>query len=427
MPTEDETAQSVPDDAQSARTTLDVAFARSRFPAFSEPSLSGWAHFENAGGSYACAAVIERLQRYYTANKVQPYAWSDASIEAGRQMDSARERMAAWLNVRTDEVHFGPSTTQNTYVLAQAFRQRFSPGDEIIVTNLDHEANIGPFRRLAEDGFVIREWRMNPQSGDLQPADLEALITPRTRALAFTHCSNIVASINPVKEICALARDASVLTVVDGVSYCGHGLPDVSALGADIYLFSLYKVYGPHLGVMTMRSDDVNALLPNQGHFFNDGKPTARFVPAGPDHAQIAASNGVIDYFESLCAHHHVDDGRPPERAAALHGLFRQRETVLLQPLLDWLKAHPRVRLIGHDHAHGRAPTVALDTQRSPTELAAALARHRIGASAGHFYAYRCLQGLGIDPARGVLRLSFVHYTAEEEVARLLRTLDAEL
>ncbi len=406
----------------SAPNQLDIDFVRSRFPAFSEPSLSRWAHFENAGGSYACGATVDRLQRYYVANKVQPYAWSAASVEAGRQMDSARERMAAWLNVGTDEVHFGPSTTQNTYVLGQAFRRHFDAGDEVIVTNLDHEANVGAFRRLADDGFVVKEWAVDPRSGELSVDGLEAQLTDRTRVVAFSHCSNIVATINPAARICARIREAGAISVVDGVSYCGHGFPDVSALGCDIYLFSLYKVYGPHLGVMTMRRD-VNAALPNQGHYFNAGKPTARFTPAGPDHAQIAATNGVIDYLEAVAERHGIG-GSAVEQAAAVHDLFRAHETELLRPLLVFLAEHPRARLLGQERAELRAPTVAVDTDREPTEVAAALADdHRIGASAGHFYAPRCLEALGIDPERGVLRLSFVHYTTKGEVARLIDAL----
>jgi cysteine desulfurase family protein (TIGR01976 family) len=406
---------------------LDTDFVRSQFPAFREPTLDGWAHFENAGGSYACGAVINRLNHYYVANKVQPYAWADASVEAGRQMDQARQRMAAWLNVAEDEVHFGPSTTQNTYVLAQAFRQHLSPGDEIVVTNLDHEANIGAFRRLADEGIVVREWRIDPDPGDLDQADLADLLTERTRLVAFSHCSNIVGTFNPVRSIVDRIHAAGAVSIVDGVSYCGHGLPDVEALGADVYLFSLYKVYGPHQGVMVMR-DSLNDKLSNQGHFFNDGYPTARFTPAGPDHAQIAATNGVIDYLECVHDHHCAETGSPRQQAAAVLDLLQDQEHKLLQPVLDFLDGHPRARLIGRRDARERAPTVAVDTgRRSPIDLAERLAESKIGASAGHFYAPRCLEALGVDPNPGVLRLSFVHYTSKDEVSRLIDALDSAL
>ena len=179
-------------------TELNVDYVRSQFPAFSEPTLKDWGFFENAGGSYACRQVIDRLHRYYVANKIQPYGYSPATREAGELMDAARVRMAAMLNVAAAEVHFGPSTSQNTYVLAQAVRQTFQPGDEIIVTDQDHEANIGVWRRLEADGFVIRQWSVSAETAELDPADLENLLTEKTRVVAFTHCSNIVGSMHPV-------------------------------------------------------------------------------------------------------------------------------------------------------------------------------------------------------------------------------------
>ncbi len=153
-------------------TVLDIDFVRSQFPAFSEPSLQQQAFFENAGGSFTCKAVVDRLTRFYTQRKVQPYASYAASRLGGEEMDEARTRLSAAMGVDDDELSFGPSTTQNTYVLSQAFRKWLSPGDAIIVTNQDHEANSGPWRRLAEEGVDVREWRIDPETGML---DLERL------------------------------------------------------------------------------------------------------------------------------------------------------------------------------------------------------------------------------------------------------------
>ena len=325
-------------------TALDLEFIRARFPAFSEPSLEGFAHFENAGGSYACGPVIERLDRYYRRNKLQPYYPSAPSREAGELMDSARSRLAAWLNVPAQELHLGPSTSQNTYVLAQALRQVLRAGDEVVVTNQDHEANIGAWRRLEEAGIVLREWRVDPGSGELDAADLPALLSSRTRVVAFTHCSNVVGSLHPAREIVELVHAAGAWAIVDGVAFAPHGLPDLGQVGADVYLFSLYKVYGPHLGAMVLGSA-LNEALPNQGHWFNAGKPGARFVPAGPDHAQVAAANGVVDYLEDVSRHHGFE-GMAAQRSAAVRTLFRERETALLQPLLDFLSSRRGVRLI---------------------------------------------------------------------------------
>ncbi|SLN41849.1 Cysteine desulfurase [Roseivivax jejudonensis] len=397
---------------------LDIDWVRAQFPAFATDALKDQAFFENAGGSYTCRPVIERLLRFYTERKMQPYGPSEPSRLGGAEMDEARRRLAALLGVETEQVSFGPSTTQNAYVLAQAFRDMMAPGEAIVVTDQDHEANSGPWRRLADAGIEIREWRMDPATGHLDPAALERLLDDKVRLVCFPHCSNVVGEINPVAEITALAHSAGAFACVDGVSYAPHGLPDVSATGADIYLFSAYKTYGPHQGIMVMRPG-LGALLPNQAHHFNDRPLYKRFTPAGPDHAQVAASAGMADYFEDMAAHHGV-------APAAAHDLMRAHEIRLLQPLLDAVGGRNDVRLLGPADAASRAPTVALSVPR-PAEAAAALAARGVIAGASDFYAGRALGALGIDPGRGVLRLSFVHYTSEAEVARAIEALDAVL
>lgn len=402
--------------------TLDLDFVRAQFPAFAEPALQGTAFFENAGGSYTCAAVIDRLARYYHSRKVQPYGPYEASRLAGAEMDEARARLAAILGVETEELSFGPSTTQNTYVLAQAFRQWMQPGDAIIVTNQDHEANSGPWRRLADDGFEIREWQIDPATGLLDPTDLEDLLDDRVRLVCFPHCSNVVGAVNPVVEITAAAHAAGAFVCVDGVSYAPHGLVDIGHMGPDIYLFSAYKTYGPHQGIMVMRRE-LGRLLPNQAHFFNEDTLYKRFTPAGPDHAQIAASAGMADYIDSLADHHGLA-GNALSRAADVHDLMRNHETALLQPVLDYFKGRNDLRLVGPDRAEGRAPTVAVALDRPGAEAAADLARHGIMAGGGDFYAVRPLGAMGIRPEHGVLRLSFVHYTTRAEIDKLLNALD---
>jgi cysteine desulfurase family protein (TIGR01976 family) len=401
---------------------LDLDFVRAQFPAFSEPSLARFAHFENAGGSFTCRQVIDALDGFYRRTKVQPYYAFKPSVTAGSQMDRAKQRLAAWLGVAEDELHFGPSTSQNSYVLAQAFRKTLRPGDEIIVTNQDHEANIGAWSRLQDDGVVVRTWQVDA-NGMLQPEALAALLNARTRLVAFTHCSNIVGSVHPVRILTDLVHQAGAVAVVDGVSYCPHGLPDLSQLGADVYLFSLYKVYGPHLGAMYVRRDLAEA-LPSQAHFFKADLLPGRFTPAGPDHAQVAAVNGVVDYFEAVAAHHGHDTESVATRAAAVRELFHDAEVSLLQPLLDWLASHPRVRLIGSSRAKDRAPTIAFIVKGlKPAEVAQRLARVDIGVGYGNFYAWRLLQALDYDPDEGVVRASFVHYTSRDDIHRLIEAL----
>lgn len=408
-----------------AALALDPALIRAEFPAFAEQSLAGWAFFENAGGSYTSRQVIDLLDHYYRATKVQPYGHYPASAEAGAAMDLSYSRLAAAMNVTPDWLHFGPSTSANTYTLAHAFAGWLSEGDAIVVTNQDHEANSGNWRRLAKRGIEVREWRVDPVTGHLDPAALGALLDGKVRAVCLPHASNIVGEINPVAEIAALARSVGAITVVDGVSYAPHGLPDLIELGCDIYMFSSYKVYGPHQGVMAVRPE-LAAALPNQGHFFNEDQPRKRLVPAGPDHAQIAALSGIADYLERVAAL--AAPGTPgtdPFRKA--HHAMRAQEIALSAPLLDYLRGRNDIRLIGPSDPVKRAPTIALALTEPAAAVAKRLANHKIMAGGGHFYAYRLLEGLGIAPDHGVLRLSFTHYTTPEEISRLIAALDAEL
>ncbi len=405
---------------------LDIDFVRGQFPAFDEPTLRGQAFFENAGGSYTCKPVIDRLMRYYTQRKVQPYAPYAASQLAGDEMDEARVRLAAILGVDTDELSFGPSTSQNVYVLAQAFGQWMPPGSAIIVTNQDHEANTGPWRRLAEAGIEVRQWQVDPETGHLDPGALADLLDDKVRLVCFPHCSNVVGEINPVAEITAMAHAAGAFTCVDGVSYAPHGMVDVGLSGADIYLFSAYKTYGPHQGIMVIRRA-LGELLPNQGHPFNGATLYQRFTPAGPDHAQIAACAGLADYLDLICDHHGGPTSGAGARAGFVHDLMRGHEQRLLQPLLDAVKDRNSVRLIGPSDAARRAPTVAVALSRPGEDVAAELARAGIMAGGGDFYAARALEAMGVDMAKGVLRLSFTHYTTQGEVDKLLNALDGVL
>ncbi len=404
---------------------LDLAFVRAQFPAFSEPSLQGQAFFENAGGSYACRQVIRRLHDFYTRTKVQPHHRYGVAQEAGREMDSSAPAFAAYLNVAPDEVYFGPSTTQNTYVLAQAFGEVLKPGDEVVVTEQDHEANRGAWRRLRRYGVTVREWQVDPETGRLHVGALQALLTDKTKVVAFPHCSNIVGEINPVADITRMVHEAGAVAVVDGVSYAGHGFPDVTELGADIYLFSSYKTYGPHQGVMVVRRELADA-LPNQGHDFNAAIRAKRLVPAGPDHAQVAAARGVTDYFDAVYAHHYgaETDADAKTKAARVHDLFRQAETARLGQLLGFLNTHPDVRIYGPKTLQNRAPTVSLTVKgrRSP-ELVEKLAEHGVMCAHGHFYAARLVERLGVPLDTGVLRLSSVHYTSDEDVSQLVGAL----
>ena len=406
---------------------LDLPFVRTQFPAFSEPSLEGWAFFENAGGSYPCIQFINRLTDFYMKNKVQVNYPYPASMLAGELMEASYKRMADYLNVEDSEIHFGPSTTQNIYVLANAMRPMWKDGDEIIVSNQDHEANAGAWRKLADKGIKIIEWHANSETGLLILDDLEALISDQTKMVAFPHCSNIVGHINPVKEISQIAHKHGALSVVDGVGYAPHGFPDLKDICADIYLFSLYKTYGPHLGLMYVNKELIGK-MENQSHFFKEGMTRSMLTPAGPDHAQIAAASGILDYFDALYDHHFDEKVEPAQKNRAINRLFKEHEKALLDRLLDFLKSRDDVQIIGPENAEERAPIVSIiPKNKNLKKVYATLTEHKLMLGMGHFYAVRPLMDMDIPRQPGVLRISFLHYTSMEEINQLIEALKVAL
>lgn len=405
----------------------DLPFIRAQFPAFDQPHLRGWAFFENAGGSYPCRQVVDRLMRFYTQNKVQPYYPYPASSRAGELMDEAYARMAGYLGCDPMEIHFGPSTTQNVYVLARALRPLWEEGDEIIVSCQDHEANAGAWRRLGQHGLNVVEWHVDPVTGVLDPGGLSRLFTDRTRLVAYPHCSNIIGHVNPVKEISAMARSRGAITVVDGVGWAPHEIPDVKSLGADIYLFSAYKTFGPHLGVL-YAGRNLLEQMENQAHFFKADSLRHKITPAGPDHAQVAAAAGMADYFDTIYEHHFDIEAKPQERREALNRMFRDHESGLLKPLLEFLSSREDVRIVGPETMEDRAPIVSiLPLEKTPGQVYNALTKHQLMTGMGHFYAVRPLRDMKLPTDPGVIRLSFVHYTTPEEIQQLVDGLGAAL
>ena len=406
---------------------LDLNFVRAQFPAFSEPSLEGWAFFENAGGSYPCKQFIDRLTDFYIKNKVQPYYPYPASTKAGELMDASYKRMSEYLNVDASEIHFGPSTTQNVYVLANALRPMWKDGDEIIVSCQDHEANAGAWRKLGARGIKIVEWHVDSETGLLNVKNLIGLISDRTKMVAFPHCSNVIGHINPVKEICQIAHKNGALCIVDGVANAPHGFPDLKDLDADIYLFSLYKTFGPHLGLMFVNKHLIGK-MENQSHFFKEGITKNMLTPAGPDHAQIGAVQGILDYLDAVYTHHFDDEATASERNRALNSLFREHEQVLLERLLDFLRSREDVQIVGPTTSIDRAPTISIiPKNKSMNKVYETLTKHKLMLGIGDFYAVRPLMDMGIPRPPGVLRISFLHYTSIKEIDQLIAGLKAAL
>ncbi len=405
---------------------LDVDYVRSLYPALTTGEYAGEVLFENAGGSAIPAPVLDAFVDFLSHYKVQPYASYAPSRRAGEAMDRGYRTIAELINADVDEITIGPSTTINTYVLSHALAASIRPGDEIVVTNQDHEANIGSWRRLVEAGAVVREWRVDPASGELAVDDLDALLGERTRLVCFTLCSNIVGSFQDVAAITARVREVGAMSVGDGVSFAPHRLVDVAASGLDFYLFSTYKTFAPHAGVMWGRRECLDRLEP-QGHYFNRDLPHYRLNPAGPLHAEIGALGGLADYFDRLYGHHFTGAATLRDKAAAVYDLFAAHEGRLAARLLDYLGGRDDVRIIGRRDAGGgkRAATVAFTSNARPSrDIAVKLAERGFGVGSGHFYARRLVEALGIDPADGVVRISMVHYNTDDEVERLVAALD---
>ncbi len=410
---------------------LDLDFVRQQFGQLHDDPEFVFA--SNAGGSYVCNQANAVLEHYNRHTRVQPYAGYPVSDRAGEAMDRAHRGWAEALNIDPDELTIGPSTSINTYVLAQAIGDLWKAGDEIVVTNQDHEANSGAWRRKAlEKGVTIRQWEVDPASGLLDIDALFPLLRDNTRWVFFTHCSNIVGTVNPVAEIVKTIKSRCHARVfVDAVAYAPHHVPDLRALGVDGYAFSLYKVYGPHQGLMYVNGE-IRGDLTSQAHYFNSGNPVKDYNPAGPQHAQVAACAGVLDYFAALHEHHFADSltRGHNRRLDDLHPLILGHENALAAPLLAWIGGRKDLRLIGKSHVgdNDRAPTIAFQPlAQSAAELTRKLQQAGIGTEHGHFYAHRLLSDLGIDPDDGVVRLSLVHYATLDEVERILRELDHAL
>ena len=405
---------------------FDLNFVRSQFYAFDgDNPLSQKAFFENAGGSFPCKFVVDKLTKFYETTKVQPYGYFNGSIEAGEEMDKSIEKLAQLLRIPTKNLHVGPSTSQNTYVLANALRLSKIRRKAIIVSNQDHESNTGVWRNLANQGFEIREWGVRPD-GILYLDDLKQLVDSSVCMIAFPHVSNIIGQVNPVKEICTLAKEVGAYTCVDGVSYAPHGIPQIKDFNPDIYLFSSYKTFGPHLGLMYV-SDNLASELESQCHYFNKEFPNKRFTPAGPDHAQVSALGGIYDYFEAF-SNHHLDDKLSLDSSiTGVNNLISSQEKKILKPLLDFLKTKREVRLLGSYEVEDRVPTVAIVIKKSNIALAKELNELNISVGVGDFYAVRLLEALDVDAHEGVVRLSFVHYTSGSDVEQLISGLDRHL
>ena len=406
---------------------LDINFVRSQFPAFKDPLSKDWAFFENAGGSYVPINVVQKLSEFMTSTKVQPYAEYEMSKIAGQNMDMATEYFSKMINAKENEILIGGSTSINLYVLSNALKKFIKPGDEIIVTNQDHEANISPWRRLSEVGAKIVEWKFNIDNYELEISELKKIISSKTKILAVTHCSNIVGSVNNLKEICEIAHKKNIIVIGDGVSYAPHGFPDVKELDVDFYTFSLYKTYGPHLALLYGK-EKILKKLPNQNHEFLSDNYPYNINPGGPNHEELASLIGIYEYYENLYNHHFENKKLDIlGRVRKVNEIISAHEEKIANPVLEYIDNRIDFKLIGKNKItkKNRAPTISFTSNKmSSKAIIDELMKYKIATRNDNFYAWRCLENLGIDTKDGVVRLSLVHYNSEKDVERLLNALN---
>ena len=408
----------------SAVSTLDINFVRQQYPA------SRWhtPFFENAGGAFVPNSVITQMTNYMTQAQVQTGYPSSVSQEAAARVNGGLALMAQFVGADTDEVTLGASTSMNIYVLAQALRGLWKPGDEIIVSTLNHESNSGPWRRLEVFGLRIIDWPVDPETGRLDIKELEPLLSAKTCLVAFPHVSNITGDINDVETITKLCHQFDALVCVDGVAFAPHRAVDVKKWNVDIYLFSFYKVFGPHLGLMYTKRSLLRECIGQYHYFFPQNDLPHKLNPAGPNHETIASLKGIADYFDILYSHHFGNSsGDFFSRVQLVFEIISSHEQKLSAAFLDYLASQPKIRLIGSNSSAltARVPTFSFQiTGLKPQALCKALAEQGIACGSGHFYAKRLLDSMALQD-KEVLRCSMAHYNTLSDVERLTAALDS--
>ena len=390
------------------------------------PALAGDVVFlENAGGSQVPACVADAIRRYMVESYAQLGAGHPMSRRATATVEAAHVFARTLLNARRGHAMIGSSSTVLLNMLAHCYGQVLEPGSEIILAETGHEANLGPWKRLESVGAKVRWWRLDP---DLMVCPLDALddlLNDRTALVALPHVSNLLGGIVDLPVIVRKAHDAGARVVADGVAYAPHRAVDVDAWDVDWYVYSTYKVYGPHMAVLYGR-DDALAELPGPNHFFvpQDDLPY-QFEPGGPSHEGCAGLLALGDYLKLLAG---VDAAAACDRAVVTQAfaVMEQLERPLITRLLAYLQAKPGVRVIGPpEPGPARVGTISfVHESLTSREIAAALDRTEIAVRHGHMYAWHLCRALDLDLEDGVLRVSFVHYNTLEEIERLIAALE---
>jgi len=397
----------------------DRAAVRAWFPTLD----SDFAFLENAGGSQVPRVVADAIRDYMLSDYVQLGAGYGQSQRATNVVAEAHEFVETLMNAGgIGKVVLGNSTTALLHILANAYADIWKPGDEVIIAETNHEANAGPWAKLSKFGIEIKTWKVDPETYGCPLQALSELLTDRTKIVAFPHVSNLLGEVVDIKAITDLVHQAGAKVVADGVAFAPHRAMDVADWGVDWYVYSTYKVYGPHMAALFGRSDAFEEITgPN--HFFIPKESVPyKFELGSISHEGCAGLLALRPYLRFL-ANREVDDRQTVVQAfAAMEAL----ELPLQASLIQYLRSKPEVRIIGlADEGPQSVGTVSFVHNRlSSPEIVAAIDRQNIGIRYGHMYAVRLCEALGIDLATGVVRVSLVHYNTPEEIERLIDALD---
>ncbi|MCW8869646.1 MAG: cysteine desulfurase-like protein [Proteobacteria bacterium] len=399
----------------------DLEWVRDHFPGLNNSSDI---LMDNAGGSQIARDAITAIQDFLTQCNVQLGADYKTSIEAAKRVSQAQSAIATWLNAgQVEEVIVGASSTWLTRLLSLQLMQTWQPGDEIIITDVDHEANRSCWLDLQKQGIVIKQWTVNCESHELETANLKSLLNEKTKLVCCTHVSNIYGHINPIKQWADIVHQHGAEICVDGVAYAPHRLPDVQALDADYYFFSFYKTFGPHQAVLYGKHDCLQR-LPGINHHFIEETPY-RFQPGNVNYELICGIHGAMQYLHKL--------GQQQQAGASLRESLSQAfkaiaeyEEHLIEPLIEFLNSHPDMRIIG-DPATDKNQRVAtisfVHAKLSSQAIAQTANQQGFGIRYGDFYAVELINTLGLRQQQGVVRVSLSHYNSPEEISQLIEFL----
>jgi cysteine desulfurase family protein (TIGR01976 family) len=406
---------------------LDPVWVRSQFPSLQQ-EINGHpaVFFDGPAGTQVPQRVIDGITDYLLRSNANNCGAFATSKRTDQTIADARTAMADFLNCSSREITFGPNMTTLTFAFSRGIGRDLAPGDEIVVTLLDHDANFAPWLALEDLGVVVRRVDINESDCTLNMEDLKRKITSRTRLVAVGYAANAVGTINDVHEVVRLAHAAGALAFIDAVHYAPHGPIDVRALDCDFLACSTYKFFGPHIGVIYGKADLLKRLRPYKVRPQYDSLPD-RWETGTQNHECLAGVTAAVDYLADLGRHVAPETSDRRSALLAAYVAIQKHERALLRKLISGLLAIPGLKFYGisnPEHFDRRVPTVAIRMDGySPLQLAQYLAERGIFTWDGNYYALNLTERLGVEKDGGLLRIGLVHYNTEEEVDRLLRAL----